>query len=76
MLSLASYQEPRALGEGRAHGYMKKHREPGSAALDSKCFTAKENTEFVFRDNESSAAALCISAVKIGRMVVRKGAVV
>ena len=65
MISLTSYQAHCSLGEGRAHGYMKKHRKPGSATFDIKCFTAKAKSIPGFSLNESSAVVFRRKATKI-----------
>ena len=64
MKSMTSYQEPVALGEGLAYGYMMKLRMLRSAAFDIKSFVTDYVLEQI-RNNDPSAVSDPVSTVII-----------
>ncbi len=66
MKSTTSYQEPVALGEGLAYGYMMKLRMLRSAAFDIKSFVTDYVLEQI-RNNDPSAVLDPIKTVVIDR---------
>ena len=66
MMTMTSYQELDALGEGLAYGYMKKLRMLRSAAFDIKSFVTDYVLEQI-RNNDPSAVLDPIKTVVIDR---------